>query len=329
MSPVTGRSFVALTNVDPGFRTEGFVFMDVSAPFANDRRELEPFVPLYDELIARLRALPGVDAVAGISLHPGAAGGGWDGTPVTQNSPDEFKSAEDLAAAYSDPSRTARGTEYRLASEDYFTAVGIPLLRGRAFDRTRTKAVVLKGDPRMLIARKRVVASDLFMGVAIDCSGSMAGVNLERARRFGVLLAEASRGLRDVDTRFIGFTDRIIFDAGNEDRCAVSQLRSSGGNNDAAALAYIATLARASKRRCKLLIMVSDGLPTECSVVALRKLIEELTRRHGMSCAQVAVAPIVEPCFRHYIEILDQDFDASARRFGRIVTGLARGALAR
>ena len=129
-----GRSFVALTNVDPGFRTDGFVFMDVSAPFANDRKELEPFVPLYDELIERLRALAGVDAIAGISLHPGA-GGGWDGTPVTQSSPDEIKSFEDLTATMSDPARSARGTEYRLASEDYFAAVGIPLLRGRVFER--------------------------------------------------------------------------------------------------------------------------------------------------------------------------------------------------
>jgi len=130
-----GRSFVALTNVDPGFRTDGFVFMDVSAPFANDRTQLEPFVPFYDELIERLRALPGVDAVAGISLHPGA-GGGWDGTPVAQSSADEISSFDDLAAVMSDPARSARGTEYRLASEDYFSAVGIPLLRGRVFERS-------------------------------------------------------------------------------------------------------------------------------------------------------------------------------------------------
>lgn len=129
-----GRSFVALTNVDPGFRTAGFVFMDVSAPFANDRKALEPFVPFYDELIERLRAVPGVDSVAGISLHPGS-GGGWDGTPVAQNSADEIKSFEDLGAVMSDPARSARGTEYRLASEDYFSAVGIPLLRGRVFER--------------------------------------------------------------------------------------------------------------------------------------------------------------------------------------------------
>jgi predicted permease len=130
-----GRSFLALTSVDPGFRTEGFLFMDVSAPWPDDRTKLEPFVPFYDELIDRVRALPGVDAVAGISLHPGS-GGGWDGTPVTQDNPDEITSFDDLAAAMSDPARSARGTEYRLASEGYFEAVGIPLLRGRAFERS-------------------------------------------------------------------------------------------------------------------------------------------------------------------------------------------------
>ncbi len=129
-----GRSFVALTNVDAGFQTEGFVFMDVSAPWAEDRTTLEPLVPFYDELIERLRVLPGVDAVAGISLHPGS-GSGWDGTPVSQNHPDEIQSFDDLAVVLSDPARSARGTEYRLASEDYFAAVGIPLLQGRSFER--------------------------------------------------------------------------------------------------------------------------------------------------------------------------------------------------
>jgi predicted permease len=128
-----GRSFLTLTSIDPGFRTEGFVFMEVSAPWPDDRTKLEPLVPLYEELISRLRELPGVDAVAGVSLHPGS-GGGWDGTAVSQNSPEEIKSFEDLAAI--DPSRTLAGTEYRLASEDYFTTVGIPLLRGRTFEQS-------------------------------------------------------------------------------------------------------------------------------------------------------------------------------------------------
>ena len=129
-----GRSFVALTSVDLGFRTEGFVFMDVSAPVPDDRRELEPLMPFYDELIERLRAVPGVDAVAGVSIAPGSSGG-WNGAAFSQTHPDEIRSFEDLTAVAADPARFSRLTEYRLASEDYFAAVGIRLLRGRAFER--------------------------------------------------------------------------------------------------------------------------------------------------------------------------------------------------
>jgi predicted permease len=130
-----GRSFSTLTSIDPGYRTDGLVFMDVSAPWTDDRTKLEPLVPFYGELIERLRALPGVEAIAGVSLHPGS-GGGWDGTAYAQNSPDEIRSLADLDAVASDPARSRlRGTEYRLASEDYFATVGIPLLRGRVFER--------------------------------------------------------------------------------------------------------------------------------------------------------------------------------------------------
>jgi len=129
-----GRSFLTLTHVDLGFRTEGLVFMDVSAPSPDDRKKLEPLVPFYGELIERLRVLPGVEAIAGISLHPGS-GGGWDGTAYAQDSPDELRSLDDLEAFSSNPARRRlRGTEYRLASEDYFATVAIPLLRGRVFE---------------------------------------------------------------------------------------------------------------------------------------------------------------------------------------------------
>jgi len=202
-------------------------------------------------------------------------------------------------------------------------------LRGRTFDRSRALAVVVKRDPRMLVARKLVVAGDLFLGVAIDCSGSMSGTNMDKARRFGVLIAEAARGLRNVEARFVGFSDRDLFDAGSAQRCAVSQLQIHGGNNDAAGLSHVAGLARASKRRSKLLIMISDGLPTECSTTALRTLVDDLSKRHGMACAQVAVARIVEPCFPHYIEVLDEGMDVSVRKFTEIVVKLAHGALQR
>ncbi len=166
----------------------------------------------------------------------------------------------------------------------YFQDLGIGLkkdqgrLQGHHLDRSRIRALVLKGDPRLLVARKMQRVTDLFLGVAIDCSGSMAGAKLEQARLFGMLLAEALHGQHGVDLRLFGFTDRVLFDAGDARRSAVESLASSDGNNDAAALWHIYRLARASRRKAKLLVMISDGLPTECSVEALKSLVLRLSR---------------------------------------------------
>ncbi|MAC27201.1 MAG: hypothetical protein CMH59_12115, partial [Myxococcales bacterium] len=195
-------------------------------------------------------------------------------------------------------------------------------LRGHRFDRTRARAVVLRGDPRMLVARERVRRADLFIGVAIDCSGSMgSGACMDKARRFGVLLAEAAAGLAGVDVRFVGFEDQVLWDAGSANRPAVAALEPGGGNNDAAALWHVAELARRSRRSARLLVMISDGLPTECSTTALRGLVREL-EGEGLACAQVAVRALAERCFDHYVEVLEPDVAVASRAFGDIVTGL-------
>jgi hypothetical protein len=201
-------------------------------------------------------------------------------------------------------------------------------IRGRSLDRTRVKAVVLHGDPRMLIARELRVRTDLFLGVLIDCSGSMASRNnIEKAKLFGALLAEAARGFRGIDLRLFGFTDRVIYDAGTAGRCAVHGLRATDGNNDAAALWHAAQQARASRRRAKLLVMISDGLPTECSVAALKGLVRRLGQRLHICCAQVAVQPLAEICFPHYVLLEEGDLDASVRRFGAVVARLVQTAM--
>src|SRR5262249_17900850 len=129
----------------------------------------------------------------------------------------------------------------------YFEQLGLALeperfrLRGKSFDRTRARAVVLRGDPRMLIARQARVRTDLFLGVVIDCSGSMgSGTNMDKAKLFGALLAEAAKETPGVDLRVFGFTDRVIYDAGTDRRCAVHGLYADGGNNDAAGLWHAA-----------------------------------------------------------------------------------------
>jgi hypothetical protein len=216
----------------------------------------------------------------------------------------------------------------------YFEQLGLALeperfrLRGKSFDRTRARAVVLRGDPRMLIARQAHVRTDLFIGVVIDCSGSMQhATNMTKAKLFGALLAEAAKDTPGVDLRVFGFTDQVIYDAGTAKRCAVHGLEANGGNNDAAGLWHAAQVARSSHRKAKLLVMISDGLPTECSVAALRGLVNRLTRRFKMCCAQVAVQPLEEVCFPHYVLLDEADMAASVRRFGTVIARLVQKAL--
>jgi Mg-chelatase subunit ChlD len=201
-------------------------------------------------------------------------------------------------------------------------------LSGKSFDRTRARAVVLKGDPRMLIARELRVRTDLFIGVVVDCSGSMShNGNIEKAKLFGTLLAESARNNPGVDVRLFGFTDKVVYDAGHANRCAVHALQAGGGNNDAAGLWHAALAAKASRRRAKLLVMVSDGAPTECTVTALRALVTRLTKRMKMCCAQVAVCPLEHQCFPNYILLDDANVEASVRRFGAVMAKLVQQAL--
>ena len=46
--------------------------------------------------------------------------------------------------------------------------------RGNRLDRSMLKKLVLHGDPRVLKIRETQLETDLFIGILIDCSGSMA-----------------------------------------------------------------------------------------------------------------------------------------------------------
>jgi hypothetical protein len=249
----------------------------------------------------------------------------FDTIPTVQPVP--FDPAEHAAYAQ----KVARHAEQM---RRYLCELGLALkeerlrVRGKSFDRTRIRALVTRGDPRMLIARSLQVRADLFLGVVIDCSGSMDyGGRIEKAKQFGTMLAEAAHGLRGVDVRLFGFTDSRIYDAGHAGRCAVHGLRAAGGNNDAAGLWHAAQAAHASRRRAKLLVMISDGLPTECSVAALRALVTRLTKKFKMCCAQVAVHRLTEVCFPHYVVLDDANPEVSVRRFGQVVARLVQRAL--
>ena len=110
-----GRSFLKLMRIDPGFTPESAVAMTLSLPSTITPQEDERLRQFYVQLLERAGQLPGVTAVGGINVLP-LADRGANGTFLINNDPAQ------------------RGyAEYRIASAGYFTAMKIPLLRGRLF----------------------------------------------------------------------------------------------------------------------------------------------------------------------------------------------------
>jgi predicted permease len=127
------RSYLQLTTVDPGFRTQGTVAVSVSLPGAEDSVAARRQRLLGDALLARLRELPGVRAAGAVSVLPVWGGSGGDGTFLLLTRPDEVRTMEEFSRLAKDPSRAGEAS-YRRATDGYFEAMGIPLLRGRAFE---------------------------------------------------------------------------------------------------------------------------------------------------------------------------------------------------
>ncbi len=84
-----------------------------------------------------LRTIPGVERVGGINSFPLQLTG-TNGGFILVNSLDEVSNRDDAARVASDRSRTGNA-QFRVASQDYFAAMEIPLFRGRAFDARDTR----------------------------------------------------------------------------------------------------------------------------------------------------------------------------------------------
>jgi putative ABC transport system permease protein len=151
-----GRSLVRVLAVDPGFRTEQVVTVDLALPPAPGTAKAQR-VQFLDNLFARLRALPGVSEAGGTSSLPLGSAYYPDGTFVELTPQQLSPQAKDLIARSAnfdvwqlDPQqlkelddffenlfhdRTHSGyADYTVASEGYLRALGIPLLRGRLFE---------------------------------------------------------------------------------------------------------------------------------------------------------------------------------------------------
>jgi putative ABC transport system permease protein len=127
-----GRSLLRVLSVDPGFRTDRVVTMDLAMPSSEDQAAKARLLPFYADALTRLRAIPGVDEVAAASAAP-LDGGLPDGMFLHLAPGDAPRSLDDLLLRFRRKDRSGTA-DYCAASPGYFHALGIPLVRGRLFD---------------------------------------------------------------------------------------------------------------------------------------------------------------------------------------------------
>ena len=127
------RSFMQVLAVDPGYSTANALILDVMWTFARDPRG-SPATPGRAPRGADAGGqLPGIERVGLTNAFPLGGGSFPDGRFIEMTRPDEITSFDDYTKLHNQKARTGNAG-YRIASEGYFAAMGIPLIRGRLFE---------------------------------------------------------------------------------------------------------------------------------------------------------------------------------------------------
>jgi predicted permease len=127
-----GRSLMKMLEVNPGFRVDQIVTMDVALPWVEDPKAKAGQGMFFSNLIDRLERIPGVRTVGAASGLP-LDGGLPDGMFALVTPNGMPKTMGDLNALFRQQERIG-SADFCVATEGYFRALGIPLIRGRIFD---------------------------------------------------------------------------------------------------------------------------------------------------------------------------------------------------
>ena len=173
-----GRSFLRLVSTSPGFRHDNLIAMEFSPPVEPWQNSMQqPFdarqTRLFEEILARLRRIPGADSVGLAGAFPVARGDDLaDGQFLILNGRKPPENFEEWGRIARNPAQLGHAS-YCVAGEGYFRTLGIPLVRGRMFgdqDTPDSTHVALISES---LARKRWPGQDP-LGQIIDF-GNMDG----------------------------------------------------------------------------------------------------------------------------------------------------------
>ena len=130
-----GRSLLRLLDVSPGFDADRVISLSVSLPVTRDTTTAQ-VVAAHDELLARLRALPGVMQAASTDQLPLSGPGNTGSLTVI-----------------GDATRRETVTQLRTVAHSYFETMGIPVIRGRGFG-----PADIEGGPMAVLVNERLAA---------------------------------------------------------------------------------------------------------------------------------------------------------------------------
>ncbi|MBZ5719317.1 MAG: ABC transporter permease [Acidobacteriia bacterium] len=127
-----GRSLMKVLEVNPGFRVDKIVAMDVSLPWVEDPKVKSAQGIFFSNLIDRLKQIPGVRGVGAASALP-MDGGLPDGMFLLMTQNEAPKTMDGFEALFNQKERIGNA-DFCVATDGYFRVLGIPLIRGRMFD---------------------------------------------------------------------------------------------------------------------------------------------------------------------------------------------------
>ncbi|HEY7547370.1 MAG TPA: ABC transporter permease, partial [Blastocatellia bacterium] len=113
------RSFQRLQTVDPGFKPDNVMTMSIMLPNSK-YSEPEQWRGFYDRLLEQVRTLPGVESAGAITTLP-LSGSNMSMSFQIEGRPPASRADEASA-------------NYRAVSYDYFSTLGVSVIRGRAFN---------------------------------------------------------------------------------------------------------------------------------------------------------------------------------------------------
>jgi putative ABC transport system permease protein len=168
------KSFVNLRNTNPGFNPRRVMTASVSLPEIKYSKD-EQLRQFYHEAVGRAAQLPGVDGAAAIMPLP-LSNNGINVTFTVEGQPDPGPGARPISAA-------------RVITPDYLRVMGIPVLRGRAFDERDTA-----DSPKVLLINESL-ARQMFPGEDPLGRKLDVGINSIKGEIVGIVGDVRSRGL--------------------------------------------------------------------------------------------------------------------------------------